>query len=195
MTKKEVGKILGEYVKTIKIPKTKPNKQVIICPIGVVGAGKTTVVKSLSDKIALVRVSTDEIRKILKDHGYGYDQVKELAFELIKKYIKNGYSIVIDADCVSEASQKHIKKLEDKYGVKPIWIHVNPPEEFIINKLKNFKHTWLFKNSKQAIENYKQRKLLHRNLKFPFIYEFDTSKRNLNKQIEKASKIIKDIAS
>jgi len=71
----------------------------------------------------------------------------------------------------------------------------NQSEEFIINKLKNQKHSWLFKDAEDAINNYLARKPLHQNLDFPFTYTFDTSKSNLNEQIteagEKIGKLIK----
>ncbi len=195
LSDEEAERIMGEYEKQLDIPKNKPAKLIMLCPIGLVGSGKTTVIKPLSEKLSLLRISTDEIRKILKENSYDYNRVEELAIKLSEKYIRQGYSIAIDADCISERLQKYINELKGEYGSKLFWIHINPPEKFIINKLKNYKHTWLFKNSKQAIENYKQRKSLHRSLKFPFIYEFDTSKSNLNKQIEEASKIIKDIVN
>ena len=71
------------------------------------------------------------------------------------------------------------------------WIHINPPEEFIINKLKNYKHTWLFKNAEQAIENHKTSKDKHHKIiNFPFIYTFDASRDDLDEQIEEAIAVI-----
>ena len=67
---------------------------------------------------------------------------------------------------------------------------INPPEEFILNKLRNHKPTWLFKNADEAIKNYEARKPLHQNLDFDFAYTFDTSKPDLDEQIEEATKII-----
>ncbi|MBU4480038.1 hypothetical protein KKG48_01160, partial [Patescibacteria group bacterium] len=47
----------------IKIPKNKPKKQIFFCPVGLVGAGKTTVTKPISKKLGLLRISSDELRK------------------------------------------------------------------------------------------------------------------------------------
>ena len=182
---------MNKYEVSLEIPKIKLKTQIMICPIGLVGSGKTTVLKPLSKKLSLVRISTDEIRKILKEQGHDYNRAKELVIRLAEKYIKNGHSIAIDKDCISKESQKYIKKLKEKYNIKIFWIRINPPEDFIINKLKNYKHTWLFDNAEQAIDNYKNRKSLYKNLKFPFIYEFDTSRSDLSVQIRKAVKIIK----
>lgn len=187
---KKIKRLISLYEKTLEIPENKPKKQFILCPIGIVGAGKTTVVKPLSKKLSLLRVSSDEIRELLKKNGFTCAHTKEIAYTIIAKYIKKGFSIAIDGDCVSEENQRRIKELEKQNKIKLFWIYINPPEKFIIDKLTNFKHTWLFKDADDAIENYLARKPLHRNPNFPFVYIFDTSKENLDEQINGASEII-----
>ncbi len=186
--------IKKEYEKILKIPHRKLKQQMAICPIGVVGSGKTTVIKPLSKKLSLLRISTDEIRKLLKDRGYGYDSAKDVAYAIADAYLTKGFSIAMDGNCSSKDAQKYIKKLRKKHKVKVFWIHINPPESFIIKKLKNYKHTWLFKDAREAIKNYRSSKARHRNLNFPFVYIFDPSRDDLDKQIkEAASRIKKEI--
>ncbi len=179
-----IDEIIEAYKPQIQIPESKPEKQFFLCPVGLVGAGKTTVLKPLSEKLNLVRISGDEIRKILKEHGYGYDLTWEIGQKIVTELVRQGYSIAHDTDCATPRTQEYLAKLAQEVVAKIIWIHINPPEEFIINKLKNFKHTWLFKNGGEAIENYLSRKPLHENLSMPFAYTFDTSRGDLNEQIE-----------
>ncbi len=183
--------VLHDYERTLVIPKNKPTRQFLLCPVGLVGAGKTTVTKPLAEKLSLVRISGDEIRKLLKAKGVGYDTVFDIAKNLIKKYLESGYSVAIDSDCASEKTLKNISEMEKSLGVRTIWIHVNPPESFIINKLKNFKHTWLFKNGDEAVKNYMRRKFIHEKLDMSFTYTFDTSKKNIEGQIQDAVEVIK----
>lgn len=191
LSDKEMKRLLLLYERSLKIPGTKQDKQILLCPVGIVGSGKTTVLKPLSKKLSLLRISTDEIRGLLKEQGYNYIRAREIAFNFIKKYAQHGYSIAIDADCINPDKRKKIEKLAKEIKAKVIWVHINPPEKFIINKLKKFKHTWLFKDSQDAIQNYFVRKILHKNLNFPFLYTFDTSRSDLNKQIDSAINIIK----
>ena len=128
---KEMKKIISLYEKTLNIPKKKAKKQFLVCPIGLVGAGKTTVVKPLSEKMSLLRVSSDEIRELLKERGFNYGRVKEMAANIVKKYTQKGFSIAIDADCVTKDSQEYINKIANQAKIKIFWIHINPPEEFI----------------------------------------------------------------
>lgn len=187
----EMKKIISLYEKTLDIPKTTPKEQFLICPIGLVGAGKTTVVKTLSRKLSLLRISTDEIRILLTKNGFDQNQAPEIAYNLTKKYLHRGFSVIIDADCVSKKARDYIKEAKKQINMKVIWIHINPPEKFIINNLKKRKIAWLFKNSKEALEAHFDRKPLHKNLNFPFIYEFDTSRNDLNHQINEAISFIK----
>jgi len=63
---KNFKSVAGLYEKSLKFPAQKYQKQLIICPIGLVSSGKTTVVKILCKKLPLLRVSTDEIKITIK---------------------------------------------------------------------------------------------------------------------------------
>ncbi|MBP9822386.1 MAG: AAA family ATPase [Candidatus Pacebacteria bacterium] len=190
LPKEQYKEFAEEYSKTIEIPEEK-GKQFLLCPVGIVGAGKTTVVKPLAEKFGLVRISSDEMRKMLKEKGFSYKGVQEMALIVVRDFIIKGYGVAIDADCSKPERRKEIENFSAKTSIPLIWIHINPPEEFILNKLRNYKHTWLFKDADEAIGNYEFRKPLHQNLDFNFTYTFDTSKSNLSDQIEEAYQIIK----
>jgi len=191
LSQRNIGGIKKIYEKSLIMPKEKSKPQFFVCPIGLIGAGKTTILKPLSQRLSLLRITTDDIRKILKKRGYDFKAATEIAFDTIRKYAKQGYSIAIDADCARSAKRKRIKKLAEEVGAKIIWIHINPSEEYIVNKLKNFKHTWLFKDADDAIKNYFVRKPLHKNIKIKFLYTFDPSQPNVKKQISEAVFLIR----
>lgn len=189
------GEIKQVYKASIKILDRKPAKQFLLCPVGTVGAGKTTIVKPLSEKLGLARVSTDEIRQVLKSGGYNFEKVRDISFEILKELIEEGYSVAVDANCGTPGGISKVKEASGKYHTIPVWIRINPPEEFIINKLKNYKHTWLFKDGEEAVANYFRYKEKYgdfSNLDLPYVYEFDTSRPDLNKQIEEAVGLIKE---
>lgn len=183
--------IKKEYEKNLTVPVKKQSPQFFLCPVGVLGAGKTTVIKPLARKLSLVRISTDEVRMILKKKGYSFKRAREVAFDFIEKYARKSYSIAIDADCISSQKIEKIRKLAKEVKAKIIWIHINPPEKFIINKLMNLKYGKLFESADDAIESYYIRKQLHKKFNFSFLYTFDTSRKDLNKQINSAIAIIK----
>ncbi|MFA5358673.1 MAG: AAA family ATPase [Patescibacteria group bacterium] len=184
LSDKDFLKVMSEYEKTLVVP-DKGKKGVILCPVGQVGAGKTTVVKPLAKKLGLLRISMDEIRRILLRDGFNLVRTKEMFLQLMLKYLDRGYDFVVDADCSRDVSL--IKKIAKDYGKKVIWIHVKPPEKYILNKLKNYKHSWLFKDSAEAIACYRALKNIRRGVekRIKFFYTFDPSKPDLNKQVER----------
>lgn len=175
------------YLRQIVVPKHKPTKQYLLCPIGLVGAGKTTVVKPLSEKLSLVRISGDEIRKLFKESGYGYEKVEQLAFELIQRFLHAGYSVCIDSDCAAKIDQ--IKQVAAAKNLTLIWIHINPPESFIINKLSNLTPNWLG-TAEEMVANYYERKPLHKDIDLDFTFVFDTSRSDIADQIESSLSVI-----
>lgn len=183
--------ISHEYEKTLIIPDYKPFPQWMLMPVGLMGAGKTTVIKPLAEHFDLIRISTDEVREQLKQHGYSYEGARDITHELSKKYLKSGYSIAIDGNTGSRFGLEYNKKTAEAFPhVRQIFIHVNPPEEFIIKKLKNYRHTWLFKDSKHAVESFKTHKKNYVLPDVSFIYTFDPSRDDLSAQLKEGVKVI-----
>ena len=90
--------IRQEYEKQIVLPTADkiPVKQFFLCPVGLVGAGKSTVVKALSEMLSLVRISSDEVRKFLKEEPHRYEQLMEIIRPLAKKLAEQGYSLTFE---------------------------------------------------------------------------------------------------
>jgi predicted kinase len=182
--------VTDEYWRSLDIPVEQPKKKLILCPIGLVGSGKSTVIKPLSIQLHLVRVSGDEVRKLLKERGFNWTRTIEIVFSIIERLLERGYSVAIDSDCAGKNVTSTLEDEAGKYGYKVLYIHINPPEAFIINKLKNFKHSWLFKDSDDALRSYVRRKPLHDNLQLPYVYTFDPSRSDIGEQITAAVKSI-----
>ncbi len=181
--------IASEYEKQLIIPASKTAKQFIVCPVGLIGVGKTTVMKPLCERLSLIRISTDDIRKLLHDRGLGYESLPEIVIPLCQKYIDLGYSLGIDADCSGKTAIKVLEDLEKKRPIPVYWIHIIAPEEIILERLRS-RSSWLFKDGEEAVKNYMERKPLHENLTMPFVYTFDTSRGDVQVQVEEAAQII-----
>ncbi|MEK7615186.1 MAG: AAA family ATPase [Patescibacteria group bacterium] len=184
--------MVTEYLNRIVLPPQNSGVKFILCPIGLVGSGKTTVLKPIAQRLGLARVSGDEIRLLLKEQGFNWTRTIEIAFRVIQVLVEKGYSIAIDSDCSGPNVIETIEKMAAEHGYKVRFIHINPPEAFILNKLKNFRHTWLFKNADDALQSYYRRKPLHENLNLDFVYTFDTSKSDLPNQIEEVIFLLRE---
>lgn len=181
-----------EYLATVMVPDKKSGQQFFLCPVGFTGAGKSSVLNLLEKHFSFVRLSTDDVRKLFREHGYGQPgstEAKELFDELVEKFSSEGYNIEFDSNCGN--AKDMIEARATRISAKVVWIHINPPEEFIINKLKNYKHTWLYRDGDHAVERYFHHKERAPKTKFPFLFEFDTSKSDLPEQVERCARLIK----
>lgn len=191
--KEVLEEVMRGYERTLIIPDHKSSLQWMLMPVGLVGSGKTTVVKPLAEHFGLIRISTDEVRQQLKQRGYSYEGAREIVHELQKKYLELGYSLAIDANTGSPHGLEFNKKTEEAFPqVRQLFIRINPPEEFIINKLKNYNHTWLFKDADHAIERFNFHKAKFTLPNLPFVYTFDTSRNDLPEQIEQGIAAIEE---
>lgn len=171
-------RFVSAYEKKLPLPRKKPGLPIMIGVVGLVGSGKTSVVKILSSKLSLLRISTDEIRAALQKKGYNTLRTKEIATMLVDKYSTQGYSMALDGDSISLASRKFLKSYSAKHKIKLILIHIKTPEKYIIAKLTKYRPSFL--------PHYYRRKPLHLHyLKtINFFYTFDISKPNLSKQVD-----------
>mgnify|MGYP001584860069 FL=1 len=191
---KDILLIQQEYKKQLALsPVNKvPIKQFFLCPVGLVGAGKSTVMRQLSEMLSFVRISSDDIRELLKEHGADYEHLMEIVRPLAEELAARGFSIGFDADCGNPKTKELILKLAERMGAKVFWIHINPPEDFILNKLRAYNHSWLFKDGEEAVENYyhQKQKRLEEKTHFDFLASIDTSRSDLADQIRNVASLV-----
>ncbi|MFZ2167950.1 MAG: AAA family ATPase [Minisyncoccia bacterium] len=191
--KEVLEEVSREYEQILVIPDHIQSPQWMLMPVGMIGAGKTTVVKPLAEHFGLIRISTDEIRERLKLRGYGYEGAREISNALAQKYLSRGYSLAIDANTGSQFGIEHNKKNREMFPhVRYVFIHINPPEEYIINKLKNYTHTWLFADGEHAVENFRTHKEKYVLPDVPFAYTFDPSRDDLPEQLKEGIRAIEN---
>jgi len=194
--KEELRDVMREYEETLIIPERTLNPQWMLMPVGLIGSGKTPIVKSLAEYFGLVRISTDEIRQIMKKRGHTYDGVRDIVQEIIQKYLGLGYSLACDANTGSRFGLKYNKKTKRTFPDVPhIFIHINPPDEYIINKLKNYTHTWLFKDVTHAINSFYKNKKEFIVPDIPFAFTFDPSRSDFRKHLKEGIKALESALS
>lgn len=191
MTLEEVA---AKFSSEIEVPRVKPQKQFFFCPVGLVGAGKTTITKPISTDLNLVRLSSDELRKILKENGHNYESVKDIGFRIAKEFIDQGYSLAFDMDCGNLEVQDFVQSTAKEKNASIIWVKVTAPEDFIFNKFRNHPPSWLSDNPEKMINNHlaQKEKRAKENSHFDFLYIFDTSLPNLKEQIDNCKQLIID---
>lgn len=195
--KSQKEKLVREFIRTIKVPNKNLKKQIIIAPVGVVAAGKTTAMKVLIKMLPIIYINNDEARLFLrKNKIWGPLQANDITSPVIKYFLKKGKSILIDGDFVDEKKRKSLENSAKNFHAKVFYIHVVAPEKFILKKLKNKKWTkrGLFSEAGIALKEYFRRKLLHkRKLNIKFIGTVNTSepiKTRLSQIILKINKYI-----
>ena len=189
----DLQQITSAYERSLEIPTHKPLPACIVLPVGRVGAGKTTVMKPMCQKLSLLRISTDEIRLLIEDRSYFEGYPQQIAISLAKKYAKLGYSIGVDANCSTIWQSATLTELLTSSQLQSFWIHVNPPEDYIIKKLTHHPPSKLFTNATEALSCYQQSKQKIITTGIPFVYEFNPAREDLEEQVNEAVHKIKAI--
>lgn len=135
----------------------------ILCSAGLIGSGKSTVMGAVANRLNLAYIRTDSIRWLLLDSGYTQSRTNELAAHLTATLLEDGYAIAIDADAVQQDRQHTIERLASDYAAKVLYIHVQTPDDVILQRLHKDNPNRRYKGG-EVIEHYHQRKPLHDDL-------------------------------
>jgi predicted kinase len=168
-----------------------------ICPVGLLGSGKSTVLKQLESKLPFVRVSGDEIRELI----YREDGDQRIAWQVgarvVQHYVELNLNIAHDTDCATPATIENVEHLAKEFGYKIYWVHITTPVKFIENKLRNYPHTYLFRNADEAIARLHEREETHKSLpSLSFIHTVDVSSEGFHQEVDMlALKIRNNISS
>ncbi len=161
----------------------------LLCAIGLVGVGKSTIMKQLCVSFGLVRVVSDDIRSLVGLKGYNYERMNEVFLRLISELLAEGYAVGVDADCVKE--QERILAYAGKASIRVTWIHVTAPEDVILARLQEDNLSREYRGP-QAIADYWRRKPLHAvPLLVQVAYTFRTEQLNSAEQLVEAEEAIR----
>ena len=192
--------LADEYYASLEKPAdAKQPPQFCLCVIGLVGAGKSTVLRKLCREIPMVRQSGDEIRALVYKKGlpkYESLTIADIGGRTSLCLKQEGYRVAHDNDFANPFIRAEMQERNRRLGIPEIWIRVDAPEDFIVNKLRRFDHTYLFKDADEAVANYYARKQLHTQeaealARLPYIYIFDTSRADLDEQAAAAAQKIR----
>lgn len=181
---KTIEEIQQEFKDSLEIPTTKPTKKCLVCPVGLIGSGKTTVIKPIAKELNLVRVSNDEYRILLKQNGHGYETIKSFLNLVRSELLNQGHSIAIDANAGGQTSFNFITRAREEFGVEVYWLNINTPDKYAEAGLRQ-RNSPLATSSEDWIKNRAQQKQRMETLKyeFDFFCEFDISRADLRGQI------------
>lgn len=191
----ERQRIADQYYELLDKPDvTTQEPRFALCIIGLVGAGKSTVLGRICERLPMTRPSGDEVRKLIFDEGLpSADSVTIAAIgELtVERLLKKGYRVAYDNDFANPEIRQRMEEFNKARDIPIVWIRVTASEDFILSKLRNYQHTYLFRDADDAVDTYHRRKALHEKEAvaldaIPYAYTFNTSKPDLDRQVNEA---------
>ncbi len=116
-------------------------KPVFVVVSGLPGAGKSYFCSKLTDRLPLVVLESDALRKALfSAPGYSAEESQRLfraVHLLIERLLKKGVSLILDATNLSERNREYLYNIADRLGVKLILVRVEAPPQVVRQRLEN----------------------------------------------------------
>jgi len=115
-------------------------KPVFIVVSGLPGTGKSYFCRQLAQKLPVIILESDTLRKTLfSSPSYSLQESSRLfraCHLLIERLLKRGTSLILDATNLSEGHREHLYAIADRLGVKLVLIRVEAPPKVVYDRLK-----------------------------------------------------------
>lgn len=138
--KTKLKQVSRDYLERIKLqlPDEKAKRLFVVGIIGLIGSGKTTTAKFLTQKLlGSALVKSDSARFLLKEAGLKWgENVREVLFNSARWLLQNGHGVVFDGDFVEEKKRKDIQKLADGLDAKFYLLRIKPDKDLSVKRLK-----------------------------------------------------------
>jgi predicted kinase len=128
---------LSESLEVLPEPMTEP---AFIAVSGLPGTGKSYFCKKLIERIPLVILESDALRKVLfSSPNYSLQESARLFRAcnlLIERLLRKGISLILDATNVAERHRERLYNIADRLDVKLILVRVEAPPQVVYERLK-----------------------------------------------------------
>ena len=113
---------------------------VFVAVSGLPGTGKSYFSGRLAERLPLVVLESDSLRKVMFDIPDYSPQESSHLFNaihgLIEKLLKQGISLILDATNLSERHREFLYSIADRLGVKLVLVRVEAPPQVVHERLK-----------------------------------------------------------
>src|SRR5690606_38850424 len=96
---KKINEFAELYYARLTVPKENLYKPFLICPVGKIAAGKTTMMKILATELGIPRVSSDEIRILLRiENDFISNEYKKILPIVVERLLNRKQALILDCD-------------------------------------------------------------------------------------------------
>ena len=115
-------------------------KPAFIAVSGLPGTGKSYFCRKLAERLPVIILQSDALRKVLfSSPSYSSQESYRLfrvCHRLIEELLKRGVSLILDATNLSERHREHLYSIADRLNVKLILVCVEAPPQVVHERLK-----------------------------------------------------------
>lgn len=105
---------------------------IIIAMVGLPQTGKTTVARAMMVNLGFVHIDSNQIRMWLINEKRDYRNIDAIVLFLMASLLSQGYSVIMDSDCVSPGKRAFIKALSNRCCGKVEMVHVHVKCEALV---------------------------------------------------------------
>lgn len=110
------------FIKALKVVSRKTKNPVVIAIVGLVGSGKTSVVRELAKLLPVTVIEGDDIRVHLRKQNERYEGARKIAENAMLKVIEQGGNVVLDSDHIDQKKRASLREKVKQTGAKLIFI-------------------------------------------------------------------------
>ncbi len=128
------------FLTGLKFSKRKTKKPVMVAIVGLVGSGKSSVVKELAGKIGATIIEGDAIRICLRKSAERYENASKIGENATMKVIEKGGNVIFDSDFVNPEKRKRLAQVAKKTDAKVIFVRTYADYDIMAGRVISAKY-------------------------------------------------------
>jgi predicted kinase len=130
----EYDVVYREYREKLVFPErnVRAEPSTVVCMIGLVGSGKSTVARMIAKRLNAVLINGDAIRVVLRHQEMDYSLARLIAEDLVCEIVGLGYNVVLDSDFIDSRKRASMRALVSTIGADICFVrvHVDPNKAY-----------------------------------------------------------------
>lgn len=187
---------IDAYLATIKTMPGNTKEVFLVGMVGLVGVGKSTFARALSERTGLYIASNDTIRRWLNEQGISgvsprQDLVQKIAEASSRYLYAHKISHILDADLVEHYTTA--RRYSDEFGVRFFLFHLVASESTILARIEKRTAEAATTGSMAGLPEYQIRRDFHKKLGLPPDISLTISTEGpIDEEVEKVVAFLKD---
>lgn len=133
-------KAASVFLTSLRFPKRKTRRQIIVAMLGVPGSGKSAIARAIAAKIGATVIEKDLIRIALRKARASYDNADVISRRAMMEALERGSNTALDSDHVKDKENRELASAAKALKARLVFVQVCMDLDVMVGRILTEKH-------------------------------------------------------